>query len=170
MPRCTASASISLPVRHRRKPKAPGDGFVDARHDMTARNDVTCPRRHRSTAHQRAVLLPEPADRRLGGAEALRFRLVPAHHDDAAPAVVVAQGALHQPADAAVLQRDEAGGADQIALAQATFLYRGIVLGKAEMNPVELGAVDAAGPQHPDRQSIADLLQEDRKSTRLNSS
>ena len=37
-----------------------------------------------SFAHQRAVLLPEAADRRLAGAERLRFRVVAAHHDHAA--------------------------------------------------------------------------------------
>src|SRR6202000_2884941 len=90
-----------------------------------------------SSAGHGTVFLPEAADRRLAGAEGLRLRLVPAHHDDAALVVVVLQRALHKTADAGVFHRDIAGGADQIALAQPALLHRVVIGVKAEMHPVE---------------------------------
>src|ERR1043166_7381301 len=111
-----------------------------------------------SGAHERAVFLPEAADRRLAGAESLRLCVMPAHHDDAGVVVIVLQGALYKAADAAILERDIAGGADEIAVAQAALGHRLAVIGKAEMDPVELRFVDPARPQYPDRDRVADLL------------
>src|SRR5580704_5107044 len=95
-------------------------------------------------AGQRAVFLPEAADRRLAGAKVLRLGVVPAHHHDAAVVVVVLQRALHEAADAAIFHRDIAGGADQIALAQSALLHRLVIAVEAEMHPFELGALDPA--------------------------
>src|ERR1700693_2133918 len=110
-------------------------------------------------AHQRAVFLPEAADRRLAGAEGLRLGVVSAHHHDAAVLVIVVERALHKAADAAILQCDIAGRADEIAVAQPALGHRLVIVGKAEMHPFELGAVDAARPQYPDGDRVADLLQ-----------
>src|SRR5712692_3271573 len=95
-----------------------------------------------SDAGQRAVFLPEAADRRLAGAEILRLGVVPAHHHDAAVVVVVVERALDKPADAAVLERDIPGRADQVALAQPAFGHRLVVALEAEMHPFEVGALD----------------------------
>src|SRR5205823_10073456 len=103
-------------------------------------------RTHRrpSGAGEGAVFLPEAADRCLAGAEGLRFSVVPAHHHDAAVVVVVLQRALHKAADAAVFERDIAGGADQIALAQPALGHRLVIALEAEMHPFELGPLDPA--------------------------
>src|SRR4051812_29312931 len=102
-----------------------------------------------SGAGQGAVFLPEAADRRLAGAEGLRLGVVPAHHDNTAVLVIVVQRALHEAADAAILERDVAGRPDQIAMAQTALGHRLVIIGKTEMDPFELGAVDPARPQHP---------------------
>src|ERR1019366_6140352 len=112
-----------------------------------------------SVAHQPAIMLPEPADRRLTGWERLRFRLVPAHHDEARAVVVVMQRALHEPADAPILHRDIPRWADQIPLTQPAFGHRLVIRVEAEMDPFEFGLVDTAGPDHPYRDGVAHLLQ-----------
>src|SRR5216683_7559811 len=112
-----------------------------------------------SVADQGAVLLPEAADRRLAGAKRLRLGVIAAHHHDTAVVVVEAQGALSKAADATVLHRDVPGGADQIALPQAPLGHRLVVVLEAQMDPVELGLFEAARPDHPNRNRIADLLQ-----------
>src|SRR5438132_8179983 len=104
-----------------------------------------------SSAGESAVFLPETADRRLAGAESLRFSVVPAHHHDAAVVVVVLQRALHKAADAAVFERDVAGWADQIALAQPALGHRLVVALEAEMHPFELGPLDPARADHAHR-------------------
>src|SRR6516165_9686014 len=113
----------------------------------------------RSIADQRAIFLPETADRRFAGAERLRLGIVAAHHHHPAVVVVETQCALHKTADAAILHRDVAGGADEVALAQAPLGHYLIVVLEAQMDPVELGLVETARPDRPDRNRIADLLQ-----------
>src|ERR1051325_4556699 len=110
-----------------------------------------------SGAHDGAIFLPETAVSRLSGPEGLRLGPVPAHHTHAAALIVVLQGALHKAADAAVLQRDIAGRADQIALAQPALGHRIVIVVEAEMHPVELGLVDSARPDHPRRNRAAHL-------------
>src|ERR1700693_6052615 len=98
------------------------------------------PGRPGSGAGQRAVFLPEAADRRLARAEGLRLGVVPAHHHDAAVVVVVVERALDKAADAAILERDIPGRANQVALAQAALGHRLVVALEAEMDPFEIGA------------------------------
>src|SRR6516165_2700731 len=112
-----------------------------------------------SAASQRAVFLPKAADRSLAGTEGLRLGIVAAHHDNTAVLVVVAQRALDKTADAAVLHRDIPRGADQIALPQAAFGHCLSVILEAEMDPFELGLLEPARADHPNRDRVADLLQ-----------
>src|SRR5437016_13170443 len=112
-----------------------------------------------SVADQRAVFFPKAADRRLARAEGLRFRIVAAHHHDAAVVVVEAQGTLDKAADATVLHRDVAGSADHIALPQAPLGHRLVVVFEAEMDRVDLGLLYAGRLEYADRRRILCLLQ-----------
>src|SRR5271163_4622764 len=112
-----------------------------------------------SAAGQRAVFLPEAADRRFAGTEGLRLGVIAAHHHDAGVLVVVAYPALDEAADAAVLHRDIAGGSDQIALPQPAFGHRLVIVLEAQMDPFELGLFEPARPDDANRDRIADLLQ-----------
>src|ERR1700730_15310372 len=112
-----------------------------------------------SAAGQGAVFLPEAADRRFAGAEGLRLGVISAHHDNPGVLVVVAYTALDKPADAAILHRDIAGRADQIALPQPAFGHRLVVAVEAQMDPFELGFFEAARADDANRDRIADLLQ-----------
>src|SRR5215831_14614935 len=94
----------------------------------TARSSMS-----RSGAGQRAVFLPEAADRRLAGAERLRLGIVAAHHDDAAVLIVVTNGALHEAPDATVFHRDIPGRANQIALPQAPLGHRLVIVLETQM-------------------------------------
>src|SRR5213080_4816360 len=122
----------------------------------SAVSSMSC--RLESSAGESAVFLPETADRRLAGAEGLRFGVVPAHHHHAAVLVVVLQRALHKAADAAVFERDIAGRADQVALAQPALGHRLVIALEAEMDPFQFGAIDPARADHTDRDRVADLL------------
>src|SRR3954469_23199577 len=112
-----------------------------------------------SAAGQGAVFLPEAADRRLAGTEGLRLGVIPAHHHDTGVLVVVAYPALDEPADAAVLHRDIPGSADQIALPEAPFGHRLVVVIEAQMDPFELGLFEPARADDANRDRVADLLQ-----------
>src|SRR5260370_12341118 len=112
-----------------------------------------------SAAGQGAVFLPEAADRRFAGAEGLRLGVVPAHHDNAGVLVVVAYPALDQPADAAILHRDIAGGSDQITLSQPAFCHRLLIVLETHIDPFELGLFQSARADDANRNRIADLLQ-----------
>src|SRR5580704_11488144 len=112
-----------------------------------------------SAAGQGAVFLPEAADRRFAGTEGLRLGVIPAHHDNPGVLVVVAYSALDQPADAAILHRDIAGGSDQIALPEAPFGHHLVVILEAQMDPFELGLFEPARADDANRNRIADLLQ-----------
>src|SRR5690349_442956 len=109
-----------------------------------------------SGAGQGAVFLPEAADRGLAGAKGLRLGIVSAHHHDTAVVVIVAYPALDQPADAAILHRDVACGADQIALPQPALRHGPVVVVKSDMNPFELGFLEPARADHPNGESVAD--------------
>src|SRR5260221_10289437 len=112
-----------------------------------------------SAAGRGALFLPEAADRRFAGTEGLRLGVIPAHHHTPGALVVVTYAALEEPADAAILHRDIAGRADQIALPQPAFGHCLVVVLKAQVDPFELGLFEPARADDANRNRIADLLQ-----------
>src|ERR1700756_3186493 len=176
MPSRTATSSFIRvsPKSHRHCEEPAGDAAIPtrserSRRDCFAAHAMTDPFRSGalgvqdelfwSIAGQRAVFLPEAADRSLAGAEGLRLGGVAAHHHDTAVFVIVVQRPLNKATDAPILHRDITGSADEIALAQPALGHRLVVVFKAQMDPFELGLLEPARADDANRDRIADLLQ-----------
>src|SRR5438105_14148870 len=74
--------------------------------------------------HVAAIRFPEAPDRGFGRPRLLRVRVLATHVDDRQLVPRRGGAALHEAADAAVLHRDVARGADEIRLLQPAPLHR----------------------------------------------
>src|SRR5580700_6520872 len=108
-----------------------------------------------SEPHVAPIILPEAAHRGLADAALFRGGAAAAHLDERFLLTRAGDAALDEARGGAVLHGDEAGGSDQVGLAQAQLGKRLVVGYEAEAGPLQLGLVEAARHDAANREAVA---------------
>src|SRR5258705_11425023 len=112
-------------------------------------------------SHIAAKVLPDPSNGRLRDAALAVLSLAAALFQNRLLLGCPGDAALDKTADASVLHGDVAGRSNEIALFDAGQALFGRIVGKADIRPVQVGLVDRARDDLPDRNRILDLLQDE---------
>src|SRR5262245_61184293 len=107
-----------------------------------------------------AIRLPETSHRGFRYARFARRDLAAAHLDECLPFAGAAHAALHETRRGAVLERDEAGRADQVGLPQAALGHGFVIARIAEAIPDALGLADALRQNLTHGEAVHYLLQD----------
>src|SRR5260370_1247457 len=112
-----------------------------------------------SHAHIAAIRLPESANGSFRNAALAAPGLTAAHFKNRLLIRCAGDAALNETTDATILHGDVARRPDQIALFDPGQSLLGGVVGESDIGPVEIGPVDCARDDLPDRDGVLNLLQ-----------
>src|SRR5712664_3603996 len=113
-------------------------------------------------AHIAAIRLPESTNGSFRDAALAVAGLTAAHFKNRLLIRCASNAALNEATDAAILHGYIARGPDEIALLDAGQSLFGGVVGESDIGPVEISLVDRTWNDLPDRDSVLNLLQNER--------